>query len=102
MKKKKNSSIIVAFDCDGTLIDDEFEPRAKIVDFYKLFESIGCTMMIWSGGGKDYAEKVANKLGLNPDIISDKYVLESSKHMPTITIDNDFELHYQGKVMLMV
>lgn len=48
---------IVAFDVDGTLIDQYDAPRYEIVNlFLFLHEHTNCDLVIWSGGGLDYAE----------------------------------------------
>ena len=64
---------IVAFDLDGTLIylAGEFAdtPRYDVVDMFHMFESIDCEMVIWSGGGNDYARRWAQKLGLTATIV---------------------------------
>jgi len=70
-----NQRIKVAFDVDGTLIHEvtpdglENTPRYDVMFLYKFYESIGCDMYIWSGGGVDYAEMWARKLGLNCKVI---------------------------------
>jgi trehalose-6-phosphatase len=63
---------IVAFDVDGTLIWSEGytnhepdTPRYDIIGLYKLFQKFGYVMVIWSGGGKEYAKRWAEKLGLH-------------------------------------
>lgn len=64
---------VVAFDVDGTLIEQigekEDTPRYHVIQLFKLFESLGCEMIIWSGGGVDYADRWAQKLGLDAKII---------------------------------
>ena len=56
--------MIVAFDIDGTLIDNSDQPRHDVIDLFRWFESPGHTMAIWSGGGKDYARQKARELNL--------------------------------------
>ena len=51
--------MIIAFDCDGTLIDFNDQPRTEMVLLAKaLRETNGMQVIIWSGGGKGYAERV--------------------------------------------
>lgn len=58
--------MIVAFDCDGTLIDFNDEPRREMVELCRALhsETNRVRVIIWSGGGKGYAEQVARKCGL--------------------------------------
>lgn len=61
----------IAFDVDDTLIIPSialgFEqdiPNYNTIDLYHWFQEQGHYMIIWSGGGVDYAKHWANKLGL--------------------------------------
>ena len=62
--------IIVAFDCDGTLISNTNGlGREKLnIDVYHmlmLFSKMKNTkVIVWSGGGKEYAEQIVAKYGL--------------------------------------
>lgn len=67
---KENSNIVVGFDVDGTLIDLLSRPRYDVISAFKFFKSINCKMIIWSGGGLDYARNWARKLGLDATIIN--------------------------------
>ena len=71
--------MIIAFDVDDTLIVpcivtglDVDTPNYEVIAIYKWFQKQGHTMIIWSGGGVDYATNWANKLGLKPDKIIPK------------------------------
>lgn len=96
--KVANRKIKVAFDVDGTLIYQAGElyetPRYDMVQAFKFFESIGCHMIIWSGGGMDYAERWAQKLGLKAQI------LEKSSIKVDITFDDLFMT--AGAINLMI
>ncbi len=63
----------IAFDVDGTLITTSQNgisvPNYDVIEIYRWFQSRGCKMFVWSGGGFDYARTWADKLGLNPDMI---------------------------------
>lgn len=76
--KKENTNRQIAFDVDGTLIDQDGKPRYEIIEIYRMFESLGCHMIIWSGGGENYAQNIANRLGLKAEIIrkchKDRYI----------------------------
>jgi len=71
----------IAFDVDDTLIipavalEDEPHPyignygavpNYKVIEIYKWFQSQGNEMIVWSGGGIDYARNWGEKLGLQP------------------------------------
>lgn len=70
--KEDNGVLRVAFDCDGTLIDLKGEPRPEVIDIFNKFQALGCVTIIWSGGGEDYAKRIADKLGLAPDCVRSK------------------------------
>ena len=53
----------IAFDVDGTLIDADDRPLYRNVDLLRRFVDDGQDVIIWSGGGIDYAERFARKLG---------------------------------------
>jgi len=68
--------MIIAFDVDDTIIVPSIAtglptdtPNYETIAIYNWFKSQGCCMIIWSGGGIDYARMWADKLGLKPDDI---------------------------------
>jgi hydroxymethylpyrimidine pyrophosphatase-like HAD family hydrolase len=87
------------FDVDGTLITFEDKPRYDIIALFKHFESLGCTMIIASGGGFDYARHWAEKLGLEARIW-DKHELVKTGFEIDITFDD--EIFSYGKVNIRV
>lgn len=57
--------LVVAFDVDETLIDKTDAPRQHVVDVLLAMEKSGLfDVIIWSGGGADYARFRARQLGL--------------------------------------
>lgn len=73
--KKFNNKImaVIAFDVDDTLIipsiatsSDVDTPNYETIALFRWFQSQGNRMIVWSGGGVDYAKMWANKLGLFP------------------------------------
>ena len=76
----------VAFDIDDTLIipsvalEGEYYkrtsphdvPNYETIAIFKWFQSLGCIMVLWSGGGVDYAQMWGDKLGLEPFIVLTK------------------------------
>lgn len=68
--------MIIAFDVDDTIIVPpeatglELDtPNYETIAVYNFFKKQGHTMVIWSGGGIDYATSWARKLGLGPDMV---------------------------------
>lgn len=69
----------IAFDVDDTLIVPSVAndtgrdvPNYPVIELYKMFESQGCYMIIWSGSGVDYASTWSEKLGLKPHEVRPK------------------------------
>lgn len=62
-------TITIAFDIDGTLRDntitDSYVANERIHTLLITLSSMKNTrIMVWSGGGEDYARKVVNALGI--------------------------------------
>ena len=83
--------ITVAFDIDGTLIYPEGvpnhladTPRYDIINFLLFLQKIGCEIVIWSGGGTEYAVHWIYKLGLDNCRVAEKGSLE-----PDIAVDDE-------------
>lgn len=71
---KEKNKIIVAFDVDDSLIIPSVAtgfsrdvPNYETIGIFKWFQTQGAHMIIWSGGGIDYAKTWADKLGLVAD-----------------------------------
>lgn len=81
-----NKTIKVAFDVDGTLIeqvgDKADTPRYSVISLFKSYQNLGCEMYIWSGGGVDYAAHWARKLGL------DAIIVVKGSFVPDIAFDD--------------
>lgn len=72
----KDNKLVIAWDVDDTLIvpavATEFDrdvPNYEAIAIYRWFQAQGHYMVIWSGGGEDYAKTWAEKLGLTADEI---------------------------------
>jgi hydroxymethylpyrimidine pyrophosphatase-like HAD family hydrolase len=54
----------IFFDVDGTLVDKDDVPRHGLKE---LFQKLSKThhIVVWSGGGKDYAEMKVHRIGLS-------------------------------------
>ena len=62
MSKKKEKKKI-AFDIDETLIDMNDAPKYWVIDLLLWFKKAGWDVIVWSGGGLDYAQRRVEKLG---------------------------------------
>lgn len=68
--------VIIAFDCDGTLIDNggkmkaEGEINQEMVALLKILAKLkNVYIIIWSGGGQEWADLVARRCGIR-DIVA--------------------------------
>lgn len=100
--KEANKELLIAFDVDGTLINFDDTPRYDIIELLYSFHWAGCKVMVWSGGGKDYAQHWCDKLGLSPNIISSKFqpLYQEEDYKPDIAFDD--EVISLGKVNICV
>lgn len=85
--------IIIAFDIDGTLISNTNgvgleHLNIDVFHLLTLFSKMKNTkIVVWSGGGKDYAEQIATKYGLT------KYIdVYAGKHEYDDSIDGHVDL----------
>jgi hydroxymethylpyrimidine pyrophosphatase-like HAD family hydrolase len=53
----------IAFDVDGTLIDKDDKPRKEVIALLRALAN-GNEIIVWSGGGKSYADMWVNRLNL--------------------------------------
>ena len=60
--------MIVAFDVDGTLIDDEDNWRPQAISLAEGFFGAGAVIWVWSFGGKDYAREWGRRLAYQEDV----------------------------------
>ena len=94
-REEFNKNTVVAFDVDMTLITEDYKPIYENIQLFHLFKKLGCHMVIWSGGGVDYAARWAEKLGLEAEIC----VKASFK--PDIVFD-DMDYEWEGNVVIKV
>lgn len=94
--------IIIAFDVDGTILNNEgippetptyLRPRCGVnLEVILLIQILSKKMkntkvIVWSGGGQEYAEKICREYGL------DKYVYRAyGKHEYDETIDGEVDI----------
>jgi hypothetical protein len=65
--------IVIAIDVDGTLrcnhTDTCEDPNKRIVEMAKTLATFkNVKVMVWSGGGKAYAQRFMDKFGMGPKI----------------------------------
>lgn len=56
--------MIIAFDIDGTLVKLDNTPNYGVIDYLRLFQRDHHRIIVWSGGGVEYAQHWVEKLGL--------------------------------------
>lgn len=88
--------MIIAFDVDDTLIipamvagTAQDVPNYENIHIFRWFQNQGHNMIVWSGGGVDYAKMWAEKLGLEPCTIR---VKEKSEYIDLAFDDCDVDL----------
>lgn len=92
--------VTIAFDVDGTLIDSEGTPNWRITELLRILSRFkNVEIVVWSGGGKSYAESIVRMLSLEKYVkrcASKNHVgkSEDGKHLfdpeltPDIAIDD--------------
>lgn len=95
----------IAFDIDDTLIiplvaldkKSMYDvPNYNVIAVYRWFQENGAYMIVWSGGGIDYARHWADKMGLFPDEVREK---TKGEDIDIVFDDCDVDL---GKVNIKV
>lgn len=73
LPRDKMERVVIAFDVDGTLrcncTDTCEDPNQRIVDMAKTFTTFkNVKVIVWSGGGKEYAQRFMDKYGMPPKV----------------------------------
>lgn len=89
--------ILVAFDVDGTLIDEDDEPRSDIVTMLFLLDKY-CKIMVWSGSGVEYARMWGARLCLPDDVM---YASKTENIVPDVAFD-DVQTFSKGLAIIRV
>jgi len=84
--------MIVAFDCDGTLIDLRGRVLWETVAMLRTLSKMGNRIIVWSGGGKAYAEHIVRELKIEPYVA---YCLHKNQengreHAVDLCFDDEF------------
>lgn len=79
----------IAFDVDGTLLHAKTDkPRDEIIDLLKSLSQLPDTsIVVWSGGGADYAQQVCHRIGLDPWV--DSYAAKNGDPAEKVAISFD-------------
>ncbi len=81
--------VVVAFDVDGTLIDagpTYYEPVIQLLKTLSGFKNI--KIVVWSGGGKQYAERWGRLLDIDEYVWKYASKTEHEAIKPDIAIDD--------------
>jgi hydroxymethylpyrimidine pyrophosphatase-like HAD family hydrolase len=94
-----DKKLLIAFDVDGTLIDDNDQPREGVINTLELlYFYSGADIIVWSGGGADYAEMWGNRINLPHGI---KYMAKTNLIRPDIAFDDVPEFDMADKVIII-
>ena len=99
--QKKN--MIVAFDCDMTLVRYDETPNYDVVWLFRWFYNRGHQCIVWSGGGKEWAQHWRSRL-FDPSwniIVSAKTKEAAAELKPDIVVDDEF-VEFEGAKLLKV
>jgi hypothetical protein len=81
--------IVIAFDVDGTLIDEGDVQYFQIIHMVKVLAKFkNVKIVVWSGGGKQYAEQQGRLLGLDEYVWKYASKTEHETIQPDIAIDD--------------
>jgi hypothetical protein len=87
----------VAFDCDGLIIEVDNTLRKEICELLVAFLLSGAEVIVWSGGGKDYAESTwrrvvreyrLSELDFTSKLVNKVTCKSKDSSMPDIAIDD--------------
>lgn len=80
----------VAFDVDGTLVDGDAQSLEDVRSLLILLKRMDCKIVVWSGGGTDYAAMMARRIHV--DRFVDEYRAKAQyggPDLPDITFDDE-------------
>lgn len=104
--------IIIAFDVDGTIYGSPFmhkgEPvlNLKTIQLMQLLKDHikNCKIIVWSGGGKNYAEQIVVKYGLEKyvDSCHDKHTYDDTIYGKVdIAFDDEYAFDLADKNLIV-
>jgi hypothetical protein len=101
---------VVAFDTDETIYKS-WDPgdgsrsmmiRWDVINIAICLKQVGAKLVLWSGGGGEYAKSVANRMGLS--FLFDEFSMKSNADAERLCVDISFDdqLVDLGKVSIKV
>ena len=102
--------ITIAFDIDGTILNNEGAVRdggvnLPIINLMQILSQCmkNTRIIVWSGGGKDYAEQIVRKYGLEKyvDRVYDKHKFDESDGHVDIAFDDIHEFALGDKNLIV-
>lgn len=91
--------VYIYVDVDGTLIDEHDQPREPVVSAVRL-AALRHTVVIWSGGGADYARLWRNRLFPDLSILTCAKYKVTNTPVDAILVDDQFEQMGEGRTVL--
>ena len=92
--------MIIGIDIDGCLIDKDDKPRKEIIALLKALSN-GNVLILWSGGGADYAKMWARRLKI-ADIIDNYFHKTDPRIQGKVDLAIDDQKVKLGKLNLKV
>ena len=64
---ERMQKLIIAFDVDGTLVSEDDVPSFQMINTLQVLSKLtkNVRIVVWSGGGEEYAEMWGRRLGLD-------------------------------------
>lgn len=91
---------VIAFDVDGTLIDNDDRPRKQVINALTFLHGLpNVKIVVWSGGGKDYAAMWCRRLAIEDYV--DEVAGKDPQRVVDIAFDDMPEVKL-GKVQVIV
>lgn len=88
----KSDRFIVAVDIDDTLVRLDESVNNNVLEFIFVMDRLNAFIILWSGGGEDYARHWGRRLGLDPFI--DLYSAKTTDLQPHLTVDDGPEVDF--------
>jgi hydroxymethylpyrimidine pyrophosphatase-like HAD family hydrolase len=106
----KMEKLIVAFDVDGTLIHNGYYPggeiaNERIITLLRILSSFkNIRIVVWSGGGKQYAERWVRLLGIEKEVwrVASKTEYPQIRELGRVIAIDDIQDTKLGEMNLIV
>lgn len=93
-------TITIAFDVDGTLVGIDHKPIPQNVQLLTMLGKMkNVKIVVWSGGGRDYAEMWGNRLQIPKAVKNVQYASKRAPRgevqvIPDITFDDQSNVNF--------